>query len=79
MYNCCDLLLEQEFKRELYQHRVELESIGHQNLDKPGDSQLSDFRERWDRLEEEAVNRQVRTAHYSHMSHISRTVAPPPC
>ncbi|KAM3928216.1 microtubule-actin cross-linking factor 1, isoforms 6/7-like isoform 3-T4 [Leptodactylus fuscus] len=47
-----------EFKRELYQHRVELESIGHQNLDKPGDCPLSDFRERWDRLEEEAVSRQ---------------------
>ncbi|XP_018416429.1 PREDICTED: microtubule-actin cross-linking factor 1, isoforms 1/2/3/5-like [Nanorana parkeri] len=47
-----------EFKRELYQHRVELESIGHQNLDKSDGSQLSDYRERWDRLEEEAVNRQ---------------------
>ncbi|XP_056410300.1 microtubule-actin cross-linking factor 1, isoforms 6/7-like isoform X2 [Hyla sarda] len=47
-----------EFKRELYQHRVELESIGRQNLDKQGDCQLSDFRERWDRLEGEAVNRQ---------------------
>ncbi|XP_066434273.1 microtubule-actin cross-linking factor 1, isoforms 6/7-like isoform X2 [Eleutherodactylus coqui] len=47
-----------EFKRDLYQHRVELESIGHQNLDRPGDFQLSDFRERWERLEEEAVSRQ---------------------
>ncbi|XP_073488444.1 microtubule-actin cross-linking factor 1, isoforms 6/7-like isoform X2 [Aquarana catesbeiana] len=47
-----------EFKRELYQHRVELESIGHQNLGKSDGSQLSDYRERWDRLEEEAVNRQ---------------------
>ncbi|XP_040211055.1 microtubule-actin cross-linking factor 1, isoforms 1/2/3/5-like isoform X3 [Rana temporaria] len=47
-----------EFKRDLYQHRVELESIGHQNLGKSDGSQLSDYRERWDRLEEEAVNRQ---------------------
>ncbi|XP_068094255.1 microtubule-actin cross-linking factor 1, isoforms 6/7-like isoform X2 [Hyperolius riggenbachi] len=47
-----------EFKRELYQHRVELESLGHQNLDKSDGFQLGDYRERWDRLEEEAVNRQ---------------------
>ncbi|XP_075067641.1 microtubule-actin cross-linking factor 1, isoforms 6/7-like isoform X2 [Mixophyes fleayi] len=47
-----------EFKRELYQHRVELESIGRQMLDKSEGSHLSDFRQRWDRLEEEAVNRQ---------------------
>ncbi|KAM4028133.1 microtubule-actin cross-linking factor 1, isoforms 6/7-like isoform 2-T4 [Anomaloglossus baeobatrachus] len=47
-----------EFKRELYQHRVELESTGHQNMDRSGESALCDFRERWDRLEEETVNRQ---------------------
>ncbi|KAM5158164.1 microtubule-actin cross-linking factor 1, isoforms 6/7-like [Mantella aurantiaca] len=47
-----------EFKRELYQHRVELESAGYQNLERSDGSQLSDYRERWDRLEEEAVNRQ---------------------
>ncbi|KAM8966328.1 microtubule-actin cross-linking factor 1, isoforms 6/7-like [Pelodytes ibericus] len=56
----CDL---KEFKRDLYQHRVELESLGHLNIGgtsdgKSSDSQLSDFRERWDQLEEEAVNRQ---------------------
>ncbi|KAM4687865.1 microtubule-actin cross-linking factor 1, isoforms 6/7-like [Discoglossus pictus] len=52
-----------EFKRELYQHRVELESLGHLNPTgitetKSVDSQLSNYRERWDHLEEEAVNRQ---------------------
>ncbi|XP_063780809.1 plectin [Pseudophryne corroboree] len=47
-----------EFKKDLYQHRVALESIGCQILDKSDGSQLSDFRQRWDRLEEEAVNRQ---------------------
>ncbi|XP_053323911.1 microtubule-actin cross-linking factor 1, isoforms 6/7-like [Spea bombifrons] len=55
----CDL---KEFKRDLYQHRVELESLGHLNVSamsgKTSDSQLCDFRERWDHLEEEAVNRQ---------------------
>ncbi|XP_075703782.1 microtubule-actin cross-linking factor 1, isoforms 6/7-like [Rhinoderma darwinii] len=48
-----------EFKRDLYQHRVELESVGHQTTDK-----LSNYREHWDRLEEEALNRQVGAVHY---------------
>ncbi|CAH2286261.1 microtubule-actin cross-linking factor 1, isoforms 1 2 3 5-like [Pelobates cultripes] len=52
-----------EFKRDLYQHRVELESLGHLNVasksgGKACDSQIGDYRERWDKLEEEAVNRQ---------------------
>ncbi|OCT77336.1 hypothetical protein XELAEV_18032537mg [Xenopus laevis] len=56
----CDL---KEFKRELYQHRLELETLGHMNMgkasnDKSSESSLGDLRERWDCLEEEAVNRQ---------------------
>ncbi|KAE8599990.1 hypothetical protein XENTR_v10017421 [Xenopus tropicalis] len=56
----CDL---KEFKRELYQHRLELETLGHMNGGKvPKDSAsecpVGDLRERWDSLEEEAVNRQ---------------------
>ncbi|KAM4706250.1 microtubule-actin cross-linking factor 1, isoforms 6/7-like [Rhinophrynus dorsalis] len=48
-----------EFKRELYQHRVEMESLGHHGPCRTSaDSLLTDYRERWDRLEEEAVNRQ---------------------
>ncbi|XP_069588308.1 microtubule-actin cross-linking factor 1, isoforms 6/7-like [Ranitomeya imitator] len=47
-----------DFKRELYQYRVELESIGHQDLGRSGDSPLCNLRERWDRLEDETVNRQ---------------------
>ncbi|XP_053571954.1 microtubule-actin cross-linking factor 1, isoforms 6/7-like [Bombina bombina] len=52
-----------EFKRELYQHRVELETLGHHSSislsdPKSTNNQISNYRERWDRLEEEAVNRQ---------------------
>ncbi|XP_069813003.1 microtubule-actin cross-linking factor 1, isoforms 6/7-like [Dendropsophus ebraccatus] len=47
-----------EYKRTLYQHRVELESIGHQKLEKAGAGELDELRERWERLEEEAVSRQ---------------------
>lgn len=55
----------QEFKRELYQCKVDVESLRHQvgtagtgQGDSP--SPLGDFRRRWDRLEEEVVSRQVR-------------------
>ncbi|XP_030045937.1 microtubule-actin cross-linking factor 1-like [Microcaecilia unicolor] len=52
-----------EFKRELYQHKVELECLHHRTLpvkyeDKEPAAQLNDFRQRWDRLEEEVVDRQ---------------------
>ncbi|KAM9308498.1 plectin-like [Gastrophryne carolinensis] len=47
-----------EFKRELYQHRVELESTVPPNLHRTDCSLLTQHRERWDRLEEEAVSRQ---------------------
>ncbi|XP_064010405.1 plectin [Pogoniulus pusillus] len=52
-----------EFKRELYQCKVDVESLRHQagtagtgQGDSP--SPLGDFRRRWDRLEEEVVSRQ---------------------
>ncbi|XP_014801189.1 PREDICTED: dystonin-like [Calidris pugnax] len=52
-----------EFKRELYQCKVDVESLRHQGS--PGGAgqgdppaPLSDFRQRWDRLEEEIVGRQ---------------------
>ncbi|XP_075271448.1 LOW QUALITY PROTEIN: plectin [Opisthocomus hoazin] len=52
-----------EFKRELYQCKVDVESLRHQagpggagQGDPP--APLSDFRRRWDRLEEEIVGRQ---------------------
>ncbi|XP_054023519.1 plectin [Dryobates pubescens] len=52
-----------EFKRELYQCKVDVESLRHQagtagtgQGDAP--SPLGDFRRRWDRLEEEVVSRQ---------------------
>ncbi|XP_009469989.1 PREDICTED: dystonin-like [Nipponia nippon] len=52
-----------EFKRELYQCKVDVESLRHQAS--PGGTgqgeppaPLSDFRQRWDRLEEEIVSRQ---------------------
>nr|XP_038031530.1 microtubule-actin cross-linking factor 1 [Anas platyrhynchos] len=52
-----------EFKRELYQCKVDVESLRHQagpggqgQGDPP--APLSDFRQRWDRLEEEIVSRQ---------------------
>ncbi|KAM6282660.1 microtubule-actin cross-linking factor 1, isoforms 6/7-like [Porphyrio hochstetteri] len=47
-----------EFKRELYQCKVDVESLRHpaQGGDPP--APLSAFRQRWDRLEEEIVSRQ---------------------
>ncbi|XP_025944139.1 microtubule-actin cross-linking factor 1, isoforms 1/2/3/5-like isoform X1 [Apteryx rowi] len=52
-----------EFKRELYQCKVDVESLRHQagpgsagHGDPP--APLSDFRQRWDHLEEEIVSRQ---------------------
>ncbi|XP_075346520.1 microtubule-actin cross-linking factor 1, isoforms 6/7-like isoform X5 [Mycteria americana] len=53
-----------EFKRELYQCKVDVESLRHQaGLGGAGQGDppapLSDFRQRWDRLEEEIVSRQV--------------------
>ncbi|XP_068789778.1 microtubule-actin cross-linking factor 1, isoforms 6/7-like [Struthio camelus] len=52
-----------EFKRELYQCKVDVESLRHQaGLGSAGHGEppapLSDFRQRWDRLEEEIVSRQ---------------------
>ncbi|XP_019946821.2 microtubule-actin cross-linking factor 1, isoforms 6/7 [Paralichthys olivaceus] len=59
----CDL---KEFKRELYQKKIEIESLNHRFVcrlspgsERPGSvSPLCDFRLRWDSLESEAVNRQ---------------------
>lgn len=58
----------QEFKRELYQKKIEIESLNHRFVCRlsPGSerpnsvSPLCDFRQRWDRLESETVGRQVR-------------------
>lgn len=58
----------QEFKRELYQKKIEIESQNHRFVcrlspgsERPGSvSPLCDFRQRWDILESETVNRQVR-------------------
>ncbi|XP_041262041.1 plectin [Onychostruthus taczanowskii] len=49
-----------EFKRELYQCKVDVESLRHQGGAGQGDppAALSDFRQRWDHLEEEIVSRQ---------------------
>ncbi|KAF4087940.1 hypothetical protein AMELA_G00077310 [Ameiurus melas] len=55
-----------EFKRELYQKKIEVESLNHRFLGRlspgsvrPGSaSPLSDFRQRWDSLESETVSRQ---------------------
>ncbi|XP_064530943.1 microtubule-actin cross-linking factor 1, isoforms 6/7-like isoform X2 [Pseudopipra pipra] len=49
-----------EFKRELYQCKVDVESLRHQGGSGQGDppAALSDFRQRWDHLEEEIVSRQ---------------------
>ncbi|XP_068033392.1 plectin [Anomalospiza imberbis] len=49
-----------EFKRELYQCKVDVESLRHQGGMGQGDppATLSDFRQRWDHLEEEIVSRQ---------------------
>uniref|UniRef100_A0A1A8EXN2 Plectin b n=1 Tax=Nothobranchius korthausae TaxID=1143690 RepID=A0A1A8EXN2_9TELE len=59
----CDL---KEFKRELYQKKIEMESLDHHFVcrlspgsERPGSiSPLCDFRRRWDSLETETVNRQ---------------------
>ncbi|CAJ1061994.1 microtubule-actin cross-linking factor 1%2C isoforms 1/2/3/5 isoform X1 [Xyrichtys novacula] len=59
----CDL---KEFKRELYQKKIEIESQNHRFVcrlspgsERPGSvSPLCDFRQRWDSLESETVNRQ---------------------
>ncbi|XP_030921188.1 dystonin-like [Geospiza fortis] len=49
-----------EFKRELYQCKVDVESLRHQGGAGQGDppGTLCDFRQRWDHLEEEIVSRQ---------------------
>ncbi|XP_059195507.1 microtubule-actin cross-linking factor 1, isoforms 6/7 isoform X2 [Centropristis striata] len=55
-----------EFKRELYQKKIEIESLNHRFVcrlspgsERPGSvSPLCDFRQRWDSLESETVNRQ---------------------
>ncbi|TTA40550.1 Microtubule-actin cross-linking factor 1, isoforms 1/2/3/5 [Bagarius yarrelli] len=55
-----------EFKRELYQKKIEIESLNHRFVGRlspgsvrPGSSSpLSDFRQRWDCLESETVSRQ---------------------
>uniref|UniRef100_A0AAX7SDY5 Microtubule actin crosslinking factor 1 n=1 Tax=Astatotilapia calliptera TaxID=8154 RepID=A0AAX7SDY5_ASTCA len=59
----CDL---KELKRELYQKKIEIESLNHRFVcrlspgsERPGSiSPLCDFRQRWDSLESETVNRQ---------------------
>ncbi|XP_027142135.1 microtubule-actin cross-linking factor 1, isoforms 1/2/3/5 isoform X3 [Larimichthys crocea] len=59
----CDL---KEFKRELYQKKIEIESLNHRFVcrlspgsERPGSvSPLCDFRLRWDGLESETVGRQ---------------------
>lgn len=58
----------QEFKQELYQKKIEIESLNHRFVcrlspgsERPGSvSPLCDFRQRWDNLESETVGRQVR-------------------
>ncbi|XP_074842522.1 microtubule-actin cross-linking factor 1, isoforms 6/7-like [Carettochelys insculpta] len=49
-----------EFKRELYQCKVDVESLRHHGgtEDRGPPALLSDFRQRWDLLEEEMVSRQ---------------------
>lgn len=64
--------LPQEFKRELYQKKIEIESLNHRFVcrlspgsERPGSvSPLCDFRQRWDSLESETVGRQVRRYRY---------------
>uniref|UniRef100_A0A8C1P0N8 Uncharacterized protein n=1 Tax=Cyprinus carpio TaxID=7962 RepID=A0A8C1P0N8_CYPCA len=59
----CDL---KEYKRELYQKKIEIESLNHRfvcrlspGTERPGSiSPLCDFRQRWDNLESETVSRQ---------------------
>lgn len=64
----------QEFKRELYQKKIEMESLNHRFVcrlspgsERPGSvSPLCDFRQRWDSLEAETVSRQVRLHSITH-------------
>lgn len=65
----------QEFKRELYQKKIEIESLNHRFVcrlspgsERPGSvSPLCDFRLRWDGLESETVGRQVRVCRYRYV------------
>lgn len=65
----------QEFKRELYQKKIEIESLNHRFVcrlspgsERPGSvSPLCDFRQRWDSLESETVGRQVRIFRYHYV------------
>lgn len=67
-------MFHQEFKRELYQKKIEIESLNHRFVcrlspgsERPGSiSPLCDFRQRWDSLESETVGRQVRV-HYGNL------------
>lgn len=67
-------MFHQEFKRELYQKKIEIESLNHRFVcrlspgsERPGSiSPLCDFRQRWDSLESETVGRQVRV-HYRNL------------
>lgn len=54
-------LVPQDFKRELYQCKVDVESLRHRAgpEDRGPPAPLRAFRQRWDRLEEEIVSRQV--------------------
>ncbi|XP_041098612.1 microtubule-actin cross-linking factor 1, isoforms 1/2/3/5 [Polyodon spathula] len=59
----CDL---KEFKRELYQQKIEMECLNHRlssrlpqsSEQQTGSTELTDFRQRWDCLERETVSRQ---------------------
>ncbi|RXM31483.1 hypothetical protein EOD39_6947 [Acipenser ruthenus] len=59
----CDL---KEFKRELYQQKIEMECLNHRlssrlpqgSEQQAGSTELTDFRQRWDCLERETVSRQ---------------------
>lgn len=70
----------QEFKRELYQKKIEIESLNHRFVcrlspgsERPGSvSPLCDFRQRWDSLESETVGRQVERYEYFHKIKVSR-------
>lgn len=48
----------QDFKQELYQKKIEIESLNHRFVCRL--SPLCDFRKRWDSIEAETVSRQVR-------------------
>lgn len=70
LYSCL-----QEFKRELYQKKIEIESLNHRFVcrlspgsERPGSvSPLCDFRQRWDSLESETVGRQVRVCRWQYL------------